>query len=101
LTRVFDTWAERTTLVPYSSIGGGSAAEARSRKKRNGPALSPALAAAARRFIRIEEKILRNTHAVGAATAPGSLPSLSDTASGWNVSPLPPGDEAVWAVMSL
>src|SRR5262245_24804706 len=90
LARVFDTCADRTTLVPYSSSGGASDAW-RDGWNRNGPAVSAALTASARRFISAACICLRITQAVGADTASGSLLSINATSCGWNVSPLVPG----------
>ena len=66
----------------------------------NGPAASLALTASARRFISTLKKFRRISHAVGAATASGSFPSISATSWARNVSPLVPGLLAVCDVMS-
>src|SRR5204863_2084651 len=98
LVRVLEICDERTTLVPYSSAGGESAAP-RDGWNRNAPFWSAALTASARRFIRAAYIVLRISHAVGVATASGSFPSISATSWASNVFPFAPTVVAVCAVM--
>ena len=93
-----DTCDERTTRVPYSSAGGASAA-VRDGWNRNAPFWSAALTASARRFMRAAYMVLRITHALGAATASGSLPSIRATSWASNVFPFAPTVVAVCAVI--
>src|SRR5262245_9190630 len=98
LVRVFDTCEDRTTLVPYSSTGGASDA-CRVGWNRNAPLPSAAVTASARRFIRAAYRVLRISHADGAATASGSFPSIRATSWASNVFPLAPTVEAVCIVI--
>src|SRR3954466_2108966 len=98
LVRVADTWLDRTTLVPYSSVGGASEA-CRVGWNRNDPLPSAAVTASARRFISAAYIVLRISQAVGAATASGSLPSMTATSWASNVFPFAPTVEAVCAVI--
>src|SRR3954447_11725578 len=98
LLRVFDTCEERTTRVPYSSVGGASAA-LRVGWNRNDPLPSAALTASARRLISAAYMGLRISQAVGAATASGSLPSMSATSWASNVFPFAPTVDAVCDVI--
>src|SRR5437763_16424831 len=96
--RAFDTCDERTTRVPYSSVGGASEA-CRVGWNRNDPLPSAAVTASARRFISAAYMVLRISHAVGAATASGSLPSMRATSWASNVFPFAPTVEAVCDVI--
>ena len=59
------------------------------------PCRRPRVTASARRFIRAAYIVLRISHAVGAATASGSLPSIRATSWASNVLPFAPTVEAV------
>src|SRR6185312_5679015 len=98
LTRVAETCDDRTTLVPYSSLGDPVAASVL--RNRNAPLPSAALTASARRFMSAANIALRITHAVGASTASGRLASMDATSAGVNVLPLEPVVAAVWLTMS-
>src|SRR5215468_8575491 len=98
LVRVFDTWLDRTTRVPYNSAGGASEAF-RVGWNRNAPLPSAALTASARRFMSAAYIVLRISHAVGAVTASGSFPSMRATSWASNVFPPAATVEAVWVVI--
>src|SRR5437764_13733865 len=100
LARVLDTCPERTTLVPYNSSGGASAAD-RDGWNRNAPAESAALTASARRFMSAACSSFRITQAEGDVTASGSLECIFATSCAWKVSPSVPVVEAVCDEMSL